>query len=160
VGADHVVVMDVHNLSAFQNAWRIGTDHLAARRLFVDYVVKLNPSGAMVVVSPDGGGLKRAEEFRQALSEGLSEPVSGAFVEKYRSDEIVTGGGFAGNVSGRIAVIIDDIINTGTTVVRAAEACRQSGAAAVYAAASHGMFSARAAGVLSQAPLTKVVVTN
>jgi N-terminal domain of ribose phosphate pyrophosphokinase len=75
VGADRVVTMDVHNLAAFQNAFRIHTDHLEAKNLFVEYFVPLvRPliqQAEVVVVSPDAGGVKRAEDFRQALGRSL-----------------------------------------------------------------------------------------
>ena len=83
VGADRIVTMDVHNLAAFQNAFRIRTDHLEARRLFVERFVPLLRREEVVVVSPDAGGVKRAEEFRQALSKSLDRPVHSAFLEKY-----------------------------------------------------------------------------
>lgn len=68
VGTGRVVTLDVHNLAAFQNAFRIRTDHLEARGLFVDHFAPLVQSEEIVVVSPDAGGVKRAEDFRQALS--------------------------------------------------------------------------------------------
>jgi ribose-phosphate pyrophosphokinase len=160
IGVDHVIVMDVHNIAAFQNAWRIPADHLPARNLFVESIVRLDRPAGLVVVSPDAGAIKRAEEFRQALRAALAGPVQSAFVEKYRSDDLITGSGFAGNVAGKIAIIIDDIISSGTTVARAAQFCRDGGAVAVYAAASHGVFAGKATEVLSSAPLEKIFVTN
>ena len=160
VGTSRALTLDVHNLAAMQNAWRIGTDHLEAKNLFVNYFAGLEIPSEVVVVSPDAGGVKRAEEFRRSLSYVLPVPVHNAFLEKYRSEDIVSGETFAGDVRGRTAIIIDDLISSGTTIARAADACLRGGAIAVYAAASHGLFNAKAGEVLRHPALTKVVVTN
>src|SRR5690606_5899445 len=79
-GVDRVVRVDVHNLAAFQKAFRIHTEHLEAKRLFVDYFVPLVRQEDVVVVSPDVGGIKRAEDFRQALSKALGRELTSAFM--------------------------------------------------------------------------------
>ena len=160
VGVDGAVTMDVHNLAAYQNAWRIPTDHLEAKKLFVDHFLPLIGDRNVVVVSPDVGGVKRAEEFRQAFSRALGCEIHGAFLEKYRSAGVVSGDAVIGEVGGKVAIIIDDLISSGTTLVRAAEACRARGASAVYAAASHGVFGSKATETLSNPVLEKIVVTN
>jgi ribose-phosphate pyrophosphokinase len=160
VGVERVVTLDAHNLAAFQNAARHCTDHLEARNLFVDYFVPLVQQGEVVVVSPDIGGIKRAEAFRQALSSALNRPISGAFMEKYRSAGVVSGEAVVGEVTGRVAIIIDDLISSGTTLARAADACRTRGAEVIYAAASHGVFVGNASQVLAHPALERVVVTD
>lgn len=85
VGTDRVLTLDVHNLAAFQNAFRCPTDHLEAKNLFVEHFVTLAEGSDVVVVSPDVGGAKRAEQFREALSQRLSRPADSAFMEKQRS---------------------------------------------------------------------------
>jgi ribose-phosphate pyrophosphokinase len=160
VGVDRAVTLDVHNLAAFQNAWRIGTDHLEAKDLFADYFAGLEIPRELAVVSPDAGGIKRAEEFRRSLSRVLPVPIRTGFLEKHRSDDVLSGESFAGDVQGRTVIIIDDLISSGSTIARAADVCVQHGATAVYAAASHGVFSEKARDVLSLPHLTKVVVTN
>lgn len=160
MGVDRVVTLDVHNLAAFQNAARHRTDHLEARKLFVDHFVPLVQRDEVVVVSPDVGGIKRAEEFRQALSSALDRPITGAFMEKYRSAGVVSGDAVVGDVSGRVAIIIDDLISSGTTLARAAQACSARGAQRIYAAASHGMFVGNASQVLAHPALAQVVVTD
>src|SRR5439155_16760874 len=114
----------------------------------------------VVVVSPDSGAMKRAEDFRKALSRALDRPVHTALVEKYRSEGVVSGNLVTGDVSGKLAIIIDDLISTGNTLVRAAEACKAQGAHAVYAAATHGAFNVNANAVLSHPVLEKIVITN
>jgi ribose-phosphate pyrophosphokinase len=160
VGVSHALTLEVHNVAAFQNAWRIGTDHLEAKDLFADHFARLLTAGEVAVVSPDAGGIKRAEEFRQALGRALNAPIYSGFVEKYRSGGVVTGEAVAADVAGRTVILIDDLISSGTTIVRAAEACRQRGATAVYAAASHGLFSSKAGEALSNSAVNRIVVTN
>jgi ribose-phosphate pyrophosphokinase len=155
-----VVTLDVHNLAAFQNAFRIRADHLEAKRLFVDYFAPLLAEEEVVVVSPDVGGVKRAEDFRQALGNVLNRQVHSAFMEKYRSAGLVSGEAVVGEAAGRVAIIIDDLISSGTTLARAAESCRARGATKIYAAASHGVFSGKASQVLSNPALEKIVITN
>jgi ribose-phosphate pyrophosphokinase len=157
---DRVVTLDVHNLAAFQNAWRIPADHLEAAKLFVNHFVPLAREKEIVVVSPDAGGVKRAEEFRQALGKAIGREHPNAFVEKYRSAGVVSGHAIVGNVAGKAAIVIDDLISGGTTMVRAAEACRERGATSVHAAATHAVFSSKARETLANAALNEVVVTN
>jgi ribose-phosphate pyrophosphokinase len=160
VGVDHVVTLDVHNLAAYQNAWRVRADHLEAKKLFVNYFAPLVGDQEVVVVSPDAGGVKRAEDFRQAFSSTLGRPVPSAFLEKYRSDGVVSGSAVVGDVAGRVAIVIDDLISSGGTLVRAAEACRVRGAVTVFGAASHGVFSSTASEILSHPSLERIVITN
>lgn len=160
VGTDRVVTLDVHNLAAFQNAFRCHTDHLEAKNVFVHYFAALLSGEEVVVVSPDVGGVKRADAFRSALSQGMNRAVVSAFMEKYRSKGIVTGEALVGDVEGRTAIILDDLISTGTTMSRAAEACRDAGATKVYAAASHGLFVGDANRVMADPAFDKVIVTD
>jgi ribose-phosphate pyrophosphokinase len=160
MGVDRVVTLDVHNLAAFQNAFRIRVDHLEAKRLFVVHFIPPARQEEVVVVSPDVGGVKRAEDFRQALGRALDRPIHGAFMEKYRSEGVVSGEAVIGDVSGKMAIIIDDLISSGTTLARAAESCRARGATKIYAAASHGVFGSKASQTLSNSALEKVVITD
>jgi ribose-phosphate pyrophosphokinase len=160
VGTDHVITLDVHNLAAYQNAFRCHTDHLEARKLFVQYFAPLVQDAEVIVLSPDVGGIKRAEQFRQALSRALDKAVSTAFLEKYRSKGIVSGEAIVGDVENRVVIIIDDLISTGTTMARAAKACHDLGAVKIYAAASHGVFVGAASHALANPSLVKIVITD
>ena len=160
VGTDAVVTMDVHNLAAYQNAFRCGTEHLEANMLFVKYFAPLLKTSEVAVVSPDAGGIKRADRFRQLLSEALARSVGAAFAEKYRSGGIVSGDMLVGDVKGKVAIIIDDLISTGTTLVRTARTCRELGATNVFAAATHGLFAGNANAVLADSALERIVVTD
>lgn len=160
VGTDRVVTMDVHNLAAFQNAFRCRTDHLEATKLFVAHFASLlKEEPQITVVSPDIGGMKRAERFRQALSRHLSRELNTAFLEKTRAKGVMRGGRIVGDVAGT-AIILDDLISTGGTLLHAAAACHESGASKVYAAATHGVFVGNANKLLSGAILDGVVVTD
>jgi ribose-phosphate pyrophosphokinase len=160
VGTDRIVTLDVHNLAAYQNAFRCRTDHLRADGLFVRHFAPLVGSQQVAVVSPDAGGIKRAERFRLRLARALGRPVAAAFAEKHRAEGVVSGELIVGDVAGRCAIILDDLISTGTTIARTVKACRGLGATSVYAAASHGLFVGDAAQVLADAALSGIVVTD
>jgi len=160
VGTDRIVTMDVHNLSAFQNAFRIRTDHLEATKLFVShFAALLGEEPHVTVVSPDIGGMKRAERFRQALARALDREPGVAFLEKARAKGVMRTGRLVGDVAGS-AIIVDDLISTGGTLRNAAVACRDRGATRVYAAATHGVFVDNADRLLSGAELDQIVVTD
>jgi ribose-phosphate pyrophosphokinase len=160
VDTDCVLTIDVHNLAAFQNAFRCRTEHLEAAGLFAAHLAPLLGGDEVAVVSPDAGGIKRAEHFRERLARVLGRPVGAGFVEKYRSAGVVSGEQFVGEVEGRTAIVLDDMIATGGTIVRAARACRKHGASRVYAAASHGLFSGDAASTLADPVLDRIFVTD
>jgi ribose-phosphate pyrophosphokinase len=160
VGTDRMVTLDVHNLAAYQNAFRIPAEHLEARGLFVAWFAARLQDGELVVVSPDAGGVKRAEAFRESLASALGRPVGAAFMEKHRSAGVVSGEAVVGEIGGRTAIIIDDLISSGTTLARAAAACKALGATRVVAAASHGMFAGSATEVLADPVLDKVLVAD
>ncbi|MBK3869275.1 ribose-phosphate diphosphokinase [Pseudomonas stutzeri] len=138
---ERLTTLEVHNLAAFDNAFRIPTRHIETAELFAGHFARLQGDAQLVAVSPDAGGAKRAELFRRALELHTGRSVTSAYMEKYRSNDIVTGGMLVGDVRGRVAVIIDDLISTGGTLLRAGQACRDAGALAVHAAAAHGLFT-------------------
>jgi ribose-phosphate pyrophosphokinase len=160
VGTDCVVTLDVHNLAAFQNAFRCRTEHLEAGALFVDRLIPLVGTDELVVVSPDAGGIKRAEAVRERLSAVLKRPITAAFAEKYRSGGVLTGDALVGDVRGKTAIIVDDLISAGNTVARAAHACRDRGAMRVLAVASHGVFATAANTVLATSEVERIIVTD
>src|SRR3989344_5173517 len=127
VGTDRIITMDVHNLAAFQNAFRCRTDHLEATKLFVAHFASLlKEEPQITVVSPDIGGMKRAERFRQALGRTLNRELKIAFLEKARAKGVMRAGRLIGEVAGH-AIIVDDLISTGGTLLHAAQACRGRG---------------------------------
>jgi ribose-phosphate pyrophosphokinase len=160
VGTDCVMTLDVHNLAAFQNAFRCRTEHLEAAALFVTELVPLVGTGELAVVSPDAGGIKRAEALRVRLSAVLKRPVTAAFAEKYRSGGILTGDALVGDVRGKTTIIVDDLISAGNTVARTAQACHEHGAARVLVVASHGVFAEAANTVLAASDVERIIVTD
>ncbi|MDB5038801.1 MAG: ribose-phosphate pyrophosphokinae [Bacteriovoracaceae bacterium] len=156
-----VISMDVHNLAAFQNAFRCATEHLEARSVFMDYLLSnLNFDGEITIVSPDAGGMKRVEEFCDALSQRISEPIQPAFMEKIRKDEKLSRSTLIGDVSNRTAIILDDMITTGSTLDRTVNACHQHGAKRIFAMATHGLFLESANSLLENPFLEKIITTN
>lgn len=161
VGTDRVVTLDVHNLAAFQNAFRVAADHLDTAALFARYFgERLTPDDNVVVVSPDAGGVKRAERLRRALQDYRGRDAALAFMEKARAHGRMTPGRLVGGVAGGVAIVVDDLVSTGGTLAHAAAACRAAGARRVYAAAAHGLFTGDAARTVHEAPLDELVVTD
>jgi ribose-phosphate pyrophosphokinase len=160
VGVDAIVTLDAHNLSAYQNAFRCRSEHLEARPLFVHHVVARLDVQEPIVVSPDVGGVKRARSLRDTLEKALHRPVPLGFMEKHRSGGLVSAEGFAGEVAGRTAIIIDDIIASGTTLAHAARTCREFGASAVWGVSTHGIFSGDAGAALADEAIDAIIVTD
>lgn len=158
VGTDALLTLDVHNPAAFENAFRCSTIALTAAPLFIDYVLKLPE--ALCVVSPDPGGVKRAEILRESLEEVSGRIVTKGFVDKHRSAGIVSGEMFVGDADGRTVLIIDDLLSSGHTLLRAARAVRASGANRVIAMVTHGLFMPDAERLLSDPALDRLVITD
>lgn len=160
VGTFRVLTMDVHNLAAFQNAYRCRIEHIEACSLFVQHFARALGRVPLAVVSPDAGGIKRAERFRQSLGQALGVELPLAFMEKHRDDGKLRGTALVGDVAGRTAIIFDDLISSGSTLLRAAQACRQQGATAVIGAATHGVFASGAEAVIADPAVDRVVITD
>lgn len=154
-GAHRVVTIDLH-ADQIQGFFDLPVDHLYAGPIIGDYLLKNNyVDGNIVVVSPDVAGVPRA----RALAEMLKSSI--AIIAKRRPEpnkvdimEII------GDVAGRRCVMIDDIIDTGGSVVKGAEALMERGALEVIAACSHAIFSGDAPQRLNDSPLKKVIVTD
>lgn len=159
VGTDAIVTLEVHNPTAFENAFRCRTITLTATPLFLAYVREL-ADDKLCVVSPDTGGAKRAELFRQTLEAACGRPVAKAFADKHRSAGVVSGDLFVGDVTDSTALVIDDLISTGGTLLRAAKAARKAGAHRVIALVTHGLFMSGSAEVLADPAIDRLVVTD
>jgi len=158
VGVDVLVTLETHSVTALQNAFRIPTVHIDAAVLFAARAQALAAEGPIVVVSPDPGGIKRAQLFGELLARRLDRPVGIAFIEKRRSAGVVSGSLLTGNVAGSTALVIDDLISTGGTLRRAASTCLEGGARRVVALAAHGLFAPGAEDMLLYPALAAVVV--
>jgi ribose-phosphate pyrophosphokinase len=159
VGTDEIIVLDVHNPSAFENAFKCRTVGLTAAPLFVNYAKSLGEKN-LCVVSPDPGGVKRAELFREALETACGFPIGKGFVDKRRSSGVVSGDLFAGEATGSTVLIIDDLVSTGHTLLRAAGAVRKAGAKRVIAFATHGLFMPGSAEVVADPAIERFVVAD
>ena len=160
-GLAQIIVLEAHNVAAFQNAFRCTTLHLEAHRAFDALVPDIAGDGALAVASPDPGGVKRAQLWRESLVERLARPVGFAMVDKRRSAGLVSSEHLvAGDVGGMTVLLLDDLIASGDTMKRAAQALHHAGARQVIACAAHGMFIAPAADVLADPAVTQVIVTD
>lgn len=140
VGVDCVVVLDVHNDAAFDNAFRIPTVRVEAAETFAAALASRVGERRVVIASPDVGGIKRAQKFREIVSRELGRDIDFAFVEKRRAGGVVSGDALVGSVEGADVVYYDDMIASGTTLVRAAATARRAGARRIHVAAPHAAF--------------------
>ncbi len=161
VGTDRLIVLEAHNVAAFQNAFRIPVTSLDACRAFAPLLQELGAGVPLAVASPDPGGVKRAQLWREALEGERSAPVGFAMVDKRRSAGVLRSSGLvAGDVAGATVLLLDDLIASGETMQRAAVALREAGAASVVACAGHGLFIEPAAQVLAGDAVARLVVTD
>lgn len=159
-GIDVLVTLEAHNVAAFQNAFRIPTVHLESAPLFLARAAQLAEESAIVVASPDPGGVKRAQLFREALERHIGVPCGPAYLEKRRTGGVVSGSLLAGDVRDTTVLLIDDLISTGGTMVRAARTCLDHGARRVFAMAAHGLFHHGADDAILDPALAGTVVSD
>ncbi|MGE5084962.1 MAG: ribose-phosphate diphosphokinase [Bacillota bacterium] len=159
-GLQRILTLDVHNIAAFENAFHCLCLNLEAAPIFCEHVKQMHLSGPVVVMSPDLGGLKRAEKFRKILEISLGQPVSSVFLEKYREKEGLFGSTSLSSVKGSNVLIYDDMISTGKTVLRAAQALHQAEARSVTVLATHGLFSEKKDELLNSDLVDQFIVTD
>jgi ribose-phosphate pyrophosphokinase len=161
VGLTQLITLEAHNVAALQNAFRCTTLHLEAHRAFDPVVHEFAGKAALAVASPDPGGVKRAQLWREWLEQQLGRPVGFAMVDKRRSAGVVSSANLvAGDVDGMTVLMLDDLIASGETVLRAARVLRQAGAQRVIACAAHGLFIEPAADLLADPAIEQIVVTD
>ncbi len=152
-GADRVVAMDLH-AGQIQGFFNIPFDHLYGMPVFIDEFRHMALTD-VVVVSPDAGGVERARAYSKRMNATM------AIIDKRRSapnvSEVMH---VVGDVKGKNAIIVDDIIDTAGTLCNAARAVMDAGAKSVKACASHPVFSGAAIERIEASPLSRVVVTN
>jgi ribose-phosphate pyrophosphokinase len=152
-GANRVIALDLH-ADAIQGFFDIPVDHLTAEKLIVEYIRKLHLPNA-VIVSPDVGGAKRVGDVARLLD----LPI--AFVYKRRPrDDVVSEQRVVGDVSGMDAVVVDDLISTGGTLVGVSHALIAEGATSVRVLATHGVLAGDAVQKLVNSPIEELVITD
>ncbi len=156
-GADRLMTVDLHT-SQIQGFFNGPVDHLLAMPILTRHVKKKYGTSPLAVVSPDAGRIKVAEQWAYALG---GAPL--AFIHKTR-DPLKPNESKAnrvvGDVEGRVCILVDDLIDTGGTIVQAADALMADGAESVVIAATHAVFSGPAVERLSASVATEVIVTN
>ena len=153
-GVDRVVTLDLHAVQV-QGFFDIPVDNLFTIPLFADHYIKQGLTGSdVVVVSPKNSGVKRARN----LAEYLDAPI--AIIDYAQDDASRDQGYIIGDVKGKKAILIDDILNTGKTFAEAAKIVERDGATEIYAVASHGLFAGGAAESLDTAPIKEILVTD
>lgn len=153
-GVDRVVAMDLH-AAAIEGFFDIPVDHLRANPIMAAELAGRLAGRNIVVVSPDSGGVARANDFRLRVGGHL------AIVAKQRPQpdmaEVIE---MVGDVRDKTAVIVDDMISTGGTLIEAAETLLERGASEVVACATHGIFAGGAPDLIQQSRIKEVMVTN
>lgn len=160
VGTDRVITLDVHNLAAFENAFRCETIHVQAADYFVQRLAVTEAVRDLVVASPDIGGIKRARHFQECLQAATGHAVGVGFMDKRRSGNDLSGEIFVGDVTAKRVILVDDLVSSGSTLLRAAAACRRAGATRVEGAVTHATFAAEAARLFGPQGLDSVTVTD
>ncbi|HEY9691183.1 MAG TPA: ribose-phosphate pyrophosphokinase [Oculatellaceae cyanobacterium] len=153
-GADRILAMDLHS-AQIQGYFDIPFDHVYGSPVLINYLASKQLSD-LVVVSPDVGGVARARAFAKKLNDA---PL--AIVDKRRqAHNVAEVMNVIGDVAGKTAVLVDDMIDTGGTISEAARILREQGARQVYACATHAVFSPPAIERLSSGLFEEVIVTN
>ncbi|KAI0046924.1 phosphoribosyl pyrophosphokinase [Auriscalpium vulgare] len=157
-GCDHVITMDLH-ANQIQGFFDFPVDNLYSEPLMISYI-KRNIEGWKngIVVSPDAGGAKRVTAIADKL--GLEFALFHRKRDGKTEDAPEKMELLVGDVKGKVAIIVDDMIDTGKTLTLAARSLKENGAKAVHALISHGLFSEISMGVIDNLPLDTLVVTN
>ncbi len=159
-GTNRVVALDVHNASALDNAFRIPLDHLSALPMMAAHLNQHLPTGKLAVVSPDIGGIKRAQIFRELLERNTGRSVELLFVEKRRQGQTISGGTVVGDVSGHDAILLDDLCATGATLLQSARTLRSAGATSVHTAVTHIPIETGLRSLAACPDVAQVVITD
>ena len=153
-GVNRILTLVLHAVQV-QGFFDIPVDNLFTMPLFAEYYNEKGFTGSdIVVVSPKNSGVKRA----RGLAEYLDAPI--AIIDYAQDDAEREEGYIIGEVEGKTAIIVDDILNTGKTFAEAAKILERAGVKDIYAVASHGLFAGGAAEILNVAPIKEILVTD
>ena len=152
-GASRILTVELH-ASQIQGFFNIPVDHLYASSILAEYV-KDRFQGDIVIVSPDAGGVERARAFAKRLNAGL------AIIDKRREmPNIAEAMHIIGDIRGKDAILLDDMVDTAGTLTSAALALKEEGAENIYAYCTHPVLSGRAIGRLMESPLKEAIITD
>ncbi len=154
-GLDRVLALDLH-AAQIQGFFDIPVDHLSASKIFLDYFrARPTLTKNLCIVSPDAGNAKFVEKMANLLGTDI------AIIQKQRKSETeVAMPNLIGSVEGRSALLLDDMITTGSTMAKAAEFCKRMGAESVIAAATHGVLCGAAPEKLANSCIDQIICTN
>jgi len=158
-GVDRVITVDLH-CGQIQGFFRdIPVDNLFASPLFASYIVGRNFDN-IVVVSPDAGGVERAKKFSDMLKKkGVESEI--ALISKQRAKAgVVSSMNLIGNVEGATAILIDDMCDTGGTLVKAAALLKEQGAAKVISVVTHPVFSGKALETIGNSTIDQMLIAD
>lgn len=154
-GVDQVIALDLH-AAQVQGFFDCPVIELTPTHLFADFYKNLGLKDNLVVVSPDHGGVTRARFLAREF-----EGANVAIIDKHRDESNkIDQMRLIGDVKNKNVIIVDDIIDSGVTLVKASELLLKEGAKSVYVAASHGVFSSSAVSILEKSAIQKIVVTD
>lgn len=158
-GANRVIAVDLHAGQIQGFFHDIPVDNLAGSIIFAPYVAGLKLENA-VVVSPDAGGVERAKDFRDQLGKNGVKAEFAMIIKQRKEAGVVGQANLVGDVKGKDAIIIDDMCDTGGTLVKAAEELKKFGARRVYACITHPVFSGKAIELIAGSQFDKVITTD
>lgn len=160
LGAKRLLTMDVHNLGAEQNAFRIPIDNLEAKKLLADAVAKVDDGVSnYTVMTPDAGGAKRARDWRESFEKRIGRSVGIVYADKTRRGAEDVEIKIIGDVRGKKVIVVDDMIGTGRTAGELADTIRQGGGVLWGLVATHGLFTGNATEWLNNIPRVFVADT-
>ena len=153
-GAHRVLTMDLH-AGQIMGFFNVPVDNLYARPLLLNYLTDQVKGEKVCIVSPDAGGVARARAYAKKLNASL------AIIDKRRvqANEVAEMN-VVGDVKGMVAIIVDDMVDTGGTLIKAAQALLDNGAKKIYACCSHAVLSGAAKETLPKSVISQVVVTD
>ena len=154
-GINKIVALDLH-ADAIVGFFNVPVIYLSALEVLADRVKKEKLKDP-IVVSPDTGGVKRARNFATLLNAPLAVMEKHRFVDKHDTVEILS---ISGEVKGDTAILVDDVISTGSTIVENANALKGKGVKKILVCATHGVFAANAVEKLEASPVDKIFVTD
>ncbi|MEG1609795.1 MAG: ribose-phosphate pyrophosphokinase [Bilophila sp.] len=153
-GANRVVTVDLH-AGQIQGFFDCPVDNLFASRVLLDPLISMGIKDDVVVVSPDAGGVERARAYAKRIDASL------AIIDKRRDrPNQASATHVIGDVEGKVAVLVDDIIDTAGTICAAADVLLREGARETYACATHGVLSGPAIERLNNSVFTKIIITD